>query len=111
MLLRWFTVAIAAALGAAIGVSVGVYAVPRPTNPALVLDSHTPIVVRTEDASGTQVMPPVTMPLWRYVQEEAAMPSAEMDAFQFAFEADLHRKDPTFHRTHELIDGRTWGDD
>lgn len=75
------------------------------------LDVRDPITVRWEttvDGKVEEVAPPQTMPLWQYVQGEDRSTEGRLDAFEAAFEQDLHHEDPTFHRTHELIDGRTW---
>jgi hypothetical protein len=80
----------------------------HPAEAATPLDSTAPIVVRYEDASGTPVMAPRTIPLYEYVEGSDAAISKEIHDLEYAIEADLHAKDRSFNRTHEFIDGRQW---
>jgi len=85
-----------------------------PVSPAYAkttLDVNDPVTVRWEatlDGRIQQIVPPTTMPLWEYVQAGNQSTGDRLEAFELAFESDLHAKDPTFHHTHELIDGRRW---
>ena len=65
------------------------------------------IEVHYQSAGGNEVSAPETMPLWQYV--EARRGGKDM-ALRWAIESDLHNGDPTFHLTHEEIDGKTWDD-
>jgi hypothetical protein len=46
-----------------------------------------------------------TTTLWAYVEVERGGADWEL---RHAIEADLHAADPTFHRTHEVCDGKEW---
>jgi hypothetical protein len=75
------------------------------------LDVRDPVVVRCEAVAGgenQELMPPQTMQLWEYVEGGDSAVKRRLDAFEQAFEADLHNHDKTFHMTHELIDGKQW---
>ncbi len=75
------------------------------------LDVRDPVVVRFETYSGgerQELMPPQTMPLWEYVQGGDSAVQDRLEEFEKAFEKDLHKKDRSFHLTHELIDGKEW---
>jgi hypothetical protein len=75
------------------------------------LDVRDPVVGRFETYSQGQrqeIMQPRTMPLWEYVQGGDRAVQDRLDAFEKAFEKDLHTKDTSFHLTHELIDGKEW---
>ena len=79
-----------------------------PAPVALTLTSETPITVFFKAPDGSNVLPPRTMPLWQYVDVPRASTEASLTSFMAEFEADLHRHDPTFHLTHEFIDGKVW---
>jgi hypothetical protein len=68
------------------------------------LDSTQPVVVHYEHG-GVVASRATTMPLWRYVEVRRG---GEDTILRAAIEADLHAKDATFHRTHEVIDGKAW---
>ena len=72
------------------------------------IDSKTLVIQRWETADGTEVMPPRLVPLWSYVQSSDNAIASDALAFQHAFEVDLNVHDLTFHRTHEVIDGKEW---
>jgi hypothetical protein len=100
-------------LGVAVGVALGLVlalslAVSRPAvaSSPLVLDSHTPMVVRTEDTSGAAVLPPRRVEIQKYIDTGDAATRAELTDLEFALEADIHAHDPKFTRTHDLIDGK-----
>jgi len=65
------------------------------------------IEVHYQSSDGADVSAPETMPVWQYV--EAQRGGKDM-ALRWAIESDLHNGDPTFHLTHEEIDGKTWDD-
>ena len=100
-------------LGLAAGVVIGLMfalslGVSRPAvaSSPLVLDSHTPMVVRTEDTSGAAVLPPQRVELQKYIDSGDAANRAQLTDLEFALEADIHAHDPKFTRTHNLIDGK-----
>lgn len=75
------------------------------------LDVRDPITVRWETTVGgtrVEAAAPQTMPIWQYVEDRDNTNEARLDAFEAAFESDLHAKDPKFHLTHELIDRKKW---
>jgi hypothetical protein len=75
------------------------------------LDVNDPIQVRYEakvDGETHAILIPESVPIWRYVEGRDNANAARLEALEQALESDLHRGDGTFHRTHELIDGKTW---
>lgn len=72
------------------------------------LDVNDRIIVRWEYPDGTEAMPPENVALWEYVWLPVEEGRADEQAFRSAFERDLHAGDPTFHLTHETIDGKEW---
>lgn len=66
------------------------------------------VVVRHETADGIEIAPPETMQLWEYVEKRDADNARRLVELEAAIEADLHAQDPTFHQTHEHIDGKKW---
>jgi hypothetical protein len=75
------------------------------------LDCNTLVIQRWETADGVQVCEPTMTPLWSYVQTPDRANAANLSALERAMEFDIHAGDATWHRTHEHIDGHTWGDD
>lgn len=73
-----------------------------------VLSNMTPVIVHWQTLDGTEVKPPEVMPLWQYVEPGDTKNAEDLLALKLAFESDLEAKDPTFHKTHELIDGKQW---
>lgn len=71
----------------------------------VVLDYHTPMVVRYETAAGSAVRAPRLTTLGEYIE---LSDQTEDRALRSAIEKDLHAGDPTFHLTHETIDGKEW---
>jgi hypothetical protein len=69
------------------------------------LSNLDPIEQHWEDPDGNEVMPPETVPLWKYVEVERGGPDTDLRA---ALEADLHAGDATWHKTHEICDGKEW---
>lgn len=78
------------------------------TTQTVVLSDKMMITAHWEKPDGTQVLPPETMPLWKYIQDPDNANAKEVNDFKFAFEDDLHNHDLTFHLTHEFIDGKKW---
>lgn len=72
------------------------------------LDCNTLVVQRWETADGVEVMPPQLVPLWSYIQSPDQANAMALHEFEMAFEADLHAGDMTFHKTHEVCDGKEW---
>ena len=72
------------------------------------LDCNDLIIRRWETPDGVEVLPPELTPLWQYVQEPDFSNAFNESDFRSAFERDLHNGDPTFHLTHEVIDGKEW---
>ena len=92
----------------AAAIALAVLAVVRPWERPLVLDAHTPIVMRWETPDGTEVLPPKTVELWEFVQIPDRNNANALLDFQGAFEHDLHAHDLTFHFAHENIDEKQW---
>lgn len=71
------------------------------------LTTQTPVIQQWLDpTTGERVIPDKLTTIGELTAGKAS--AVELLHFEIAFENDLHAKDITFHRTHEVIDGKRW---
>jgi len=73
------------------------------------LSTETPVVQKWLDPETRErIIPDERTTLGMLIFEPDFAHQAELNSFELAFEFDLAKNDPTFHLTHEFIDGKRW---